>query len=69
MLTNTNVLVQQNSILDGVGIRAITRAAGDVTDTSTTKILCADSRTFLFFHTDKLLYLLFALFLCYLPSK
>ena len=52
-----------------VGIRAITRAAGDVTDTSATKILCADSRTFLFFHTDKLLYLLFTLFLCYLPSK
>ena len=52
-----------------VGIWAITHAAGDVMDTSATKILCADSRTFLFFHTDKLLYFLFALFLCYLPSK
>ena len=49
-----------------VGIWAIMHAAGDIMDTSATKILCANSHTFLFFHTDKLLYLLFALFLCYL---
>ena len=63
------LLRRASSLKDNVGIWAIMRAAGDVMDTSATKILCADSCTFLFFHTDKLLYFLFALFLCYLPSK